>query len=324
MDSLSLVHCLESPCPPPAAATLHTHLQHVQQVLSSRSAPPRPALLCGCQKTAGTMTQNMVTLNGVDVASTLPQPTHINIHIHQESALAQLLKAGGSLKELFSRPRDSGPSKARKSYGQLALGVTQILLGAVSCALGAFLYFGPWTELRASGCALWAGSVAITAGAGTIVHEKHRGKLSGWVSGLLTLAGVATAVAAVVFCVNSLTWQSDGFVYIDTVCDPPAPTFTTTGYRWMQRSYGSSWRKDYCKVYMQMLMNLFLGIRALLLAVCVLQVIVSLASLGVGLQSLCGQSSRPLDEEGSEKKLLGENSVPPSPSKEKTTAAIIL
>lgn len=69
------------------------------------------------------MTQNMVTLNGVDVASTLPQPTHINIHIHQESALAQLLKAGGSLKELFSRPRDSGPSKARKSYGQLALGV---------------------------------------------------------------------------------------------------------------------------------------------------------------------------------------------------------
>uniref|UniRef100_A0A9L0RCS9 Transmembrane protein 176B n=1 Tax=Equus caballus TaxID=9796 RepID=A0A9L0RCS9_HORSE len=204
------------------------------------------------------------------------------------------------------------------------LQVTQILLGAVSCALGAFLYFGPWTELRASGCALWAGSVAITAGAGTIVHEKHRGKLSGWVSGLLTLAGVATAVAAVVFCVNSLTWQSDGFVYIDTVCDPPAPAFTTTGYRWMQRSYGSSWRKDYCKVYMQMLMNLFLGIRALLLAVCVLQVIVSLASLGVGLRSLCGQSSRPLDEEGSEKKLLGENSVPPSPSKEKTTAAIIL
>ena len=37
-----------------------------------------------------------------------------------------------------------------------------------------------------------------------------------------------------------------------------------------------------------------LGIRALLLAVCVLQVIVSLASLSVGLRSLCGQSSRPL------------------------------
>lgn len=69
------------------------------------------------------MTQNMVTVNGVDVVSTLSQPSHINIHIHQESALAQLLKAGASLKEIFSRPRDTGPSEARMSYGQLVLGV---------------------------------------------------------------------------------------------------------------------------------------------------------------------------------------------------------
>lgn len=37
--------------------------------------------------------------------------------------------------------------------------VTQILLGAVSCALGVLLYFGPWTELGGSGCAFWAGCV---------------------------------------------------------------------------------------------------------------------------------------------------------------------
>lgn len=70
------------------------------------------------------MTQNTVTVNGVDVASTLSQPTHINIHIHQESALAQLLKAGASLKEFFSHPQDAGPSKTKMSYGQLALGVS--------------------------------------------------------------------------------------------------------------------------------------------------------------------------------------------------------
>lgn len=72
------------------------------------------------------MTQNMVTVNGIDVASTLSQPTHINIHIYQESALGQLFKAGASLKELFSHPRDTGLtglSKARMSHGQLALGV---------------------------------------------------------------------------------------------------------------------------------------------------------------------------------------------------------
>ncbi|XP_032250291.1 transmembrane protein 176B [Phoca vitulina] len=243
------------------------------------------------------MTQNMVTVNGVDVVSTLSQPSHINIHIHQESALAQLLKAGASLKEIFSRPRDTGPSEARMSYGQLVLGVIQILLGAASCVLGGLLCFGPWTELRASGCAFWAGSVAVVAGAGAIIHEKHRGKLSGCASGLLTLAGISTAVVAVVLCVNSLTLPSDGFLYIDSVCESPEPATLTTGYKetW-QRSRMSRWNEDRCRTYMQMLMNLFLGIHALLLAVCVLQVIISLASLGMGLRSLCGQSSRPLDK----------------------------
>ncbi|XP_057586174.1 transmembrane protein 176B isoform X1 [Hippopotamus amphibius kiboko] len=267
------------------------------------------------------MTQNTLTVNGVDVASTLSQPTHIDIHIHQESALAQLLKAGSSLLERLSHR----PAKARISYGQLPLGVTQVLLGATSCALGGLLYLGPWIQLRASGCAFWAGFVAIAAGVGAIVHEKHRGKVSGCVSGLLTLAGIATAVAAVVFCVNSLTWQPDGFYDISSVCDPLVPATPTPWYRRRRGSSSySSWREENCRNHMQMLMDLFLGIRALLLAVCVLQVIVSLASLGVGLRNFCGQSSRALDEEGSERKLLGENSAPPSPSKEKSQAVVVL
>ncbi|XP_037382653.2 LOW QUALITY PROTEIN: transmembrane protein 176B-like, partial [Talpa occidentalis] len=161
---------------------------------------------------AGGMEQNTVTVNGVEVTSTLSQPTHINIHIHQESALAQLLKAGSSLKEYFSRPTDSGPSKAGIRSRQLALGVTQVLLGAVSCILGGFLYIGPWIQLRATGCAFWAGAVAFAAGAGTIVHEKRGRKCTGCASDLLTMAGVATALAAAVLCAMSFTWQSDGFM----------------------------------------------------------------------------------------------------------------
>ncbi|XDB49340.1 hypothetical protein ABFV05_002956 [Capra hircus] len=137
-------------------------------------------------------------------------------------------------------------------------------------------------------------SEAIAADIGAIVHEKRWGKLSGGASGLLTLAGIATAVATVVFCVNSFIWQGDGFYDISSVCD-------------------------------SLVLDLFLGICALLLTICALQVIVSLASLGMGLRSFCGQSSQALqDEEGSERNLLGENSVPPSPSKEKTTAVIVL
>ncbi|XP_008157000.1 transmembrane protein 176B isoform X1 [Eptesicus fuscus] len=268
------------------------------------------------------MAQSMVTVNGVDVASVLSQPTHINIHIHQESFLTQLLKAGGSLKEFFIGPRDTGPPTLRINYGPLAGGVTQILLGAVSCAFGVFLYIGPWTELRGSGCAFWTGSVAIIAGVGTIVHEKQRSILSGWVSGLLTLAGIGTAVAAIVLCVKSITWESDDL--FSSLCDRPAPANTTTDYKWRRRSYrNSDWLEDQCKTSMQLLKNLFLGIRILLLAVCALQAIVSLASLGLGLRSLCGQSSQPMGEEESEKKLQGENSVLTSHSKEETTPAMV-
>ena len=44
------------------------------------------------------------------------------------------------------------------------LQVTQLLLGAISCALGGLLYLGPWIWLRASGCALWAGFVVSKKG----------------------------------------------------------------------------------------------------------------------------------------------------------------
>lgn len=65
-----------------------------------------------------------MTVNGVDVASTVSQPTHIDIHIHQESVVTELLKAGASLKQFLSRPRDTGPSRARINNAQLALGVS--------------------------------------------------------------------------------------------------------------------------------------------------------------------------------------------------------
>lgn len=267
------------------------------------------------------MTQNMVTVNGVDVAPTLSQPTHIDIHIHQESALTQLLKAAGSLKQFLSRPRDTGPSGARINNAQLSLGVTQILLGVVSCTLGVCLYFGLGTgsELRASGCAFWTGCVAIAAGAGAIVHEKYPGKLSGCVSGLLTLAVIATAVAATVFCVSSLIWQSSGSYHteINSVCN----LNTTLTYRQTWRNYNIEWKEERCRSHMEMMMKMVLTFCSLLAVVCILKVIVALASLGLCLRSMRGQSSRPLDEEGSEKKLLGEA---PSTSKEKNPNVVIL
>ncbi|XP_004629131.1 transmembrane protein 176B [Octodon degus] len=270
------------------------------------------------------MAQNMVTVNGVSVASTSSQPTHINIHIYEESALTQLLKAAGSLKQFLSRPRDTRPSKARPSNEQLALGVTQIMLGVVSCALGVSLSFGPTSELRGLGCAFWAGAVAIAAGAGAIAHQKHRGQLAGCVSGLLTLAGVAAAVAAVVFSVRSIIWQTDELNYskFNSVCDSLVPVPTTTKYR--QRNSYSDWRTENCRNFMEMTLNLFLAFCVLLIVVCVLHVTLSLASVGLHVRSMRGQSSQFLDEEESEQKLLGVNPQSLPTSKEETLTVINL
>lgn len=263
----------------------------------------------------------MVTVNGVKVDSTQPQSTNISIHIHQKSALEQLLGAVGSLKKFLSRPPSTGPSKGRIHYGQLSLGVTQTLLGLVSCVFGVCLYFGPWTELCASGCAFWSGSVAILAGVGTVVHEAGRGKLSGHISRLLLLACFATAVAATVMGVRSLIWQTSVPYHfeISSTCDSVEPSiadgFEST--RFMQYRDNSDWKTERCREYLSMMMNLFLALCIMFTVVCILNIVVSVASLGLSLRSLCGRNSQALNDEETEKKLLGGDSAPPSPTKEK-------
>uniref|UniRef100_A0A8C8TJI1 Transmembrane protein 176B n=1 Tax=Peromyscus maniculatus bairdii TaxID=230844 RepID=A0A8C8TJI1_PERMB len=238
------------------------------------------------------MTQTTVTLNGAEVASALPQSTHINIHIHQQSALEQLLRAIGSPKKFFSC------LQASIHHGQLALGVTQILLGFVSCVFGVCIYFGPWTELRASGCAFWSGSV-------------------GQIACLLILACIATAVAATVLGVNSLIWQTSASYYfkISSTCDPLQSSMGS-GYGITRYTRDSDWKIERCKFYLNMMMNLFLAFCIMFTVVCILKIVVSLASLGLSLRSMCGQRSQALDEEETEKKLLGGDSTPPSPTKE--------
>ncbi|XP_052029641.1 transmembrane protein 176B [Apodemus sylvaticus] len=261
------------------------------------------------------MAQHTVTVNGVKVASTPPQSTHVSIHIHQNSALEQLLEAMGSLKTVLSCPQATGPSKARIHYGQLSLGVTQILLGLVSCVLGVCLYFGPWSELCASGCAFWSGSVAIVAGVGTAVHEKRQGKLSGHISRLLLLACIATAVAATVLGVNSLIGQTSVFYHmeISSTCDSWQASMDS-GY---ESSRYTDWTTEKCREYMNMMMNLFLAFCILFTVICILEIVVSVASLGLNLRSMCGRSSPALNDEETEKKLLGGDSAPASPTKEK-------
>ncbi|XP_068939762.1 transmembrane protein 176B isoform X3 [Petaurus breviceps papuanus] len=194
------------------------------------------------------MSTSVMKVDGMQVAEVNSKPTQINIHIHQESSLAKLLQDGRAFLQSKIYSQDTLKQSERVLQAQLALGVSLILLGVLSCSFGIFLYFGPWISLQATGCAFWAGAVAIIAGAGAIIYEKYQ---------------------------------------------------------------SSCW-------------FLFQGIQAMLLVICVVTLLVSLASLGVGLHNLCCQNSQFQVEEGTEKKLLGEESLPPSPCKEKSIGIISL
>lgn len=66
-------------------------------------------------------------------------------------------------------------------------------------------------------------------------------------SGLLTLAGAATAVAAVVLYVNSLTREPDHLFNIGSMCDSLVPSTESPH----GDSY-SSWEEDRCRAHMKM------------------------------------------------------------------------
>ncbi|KAF5918961.1 hypothetical protein HPG69_005281 [Diceros bicornis minor] len=175
------------------------------------------------------MSTGMRTVDHGEVAPGAPQPTHIDVHIHQESALAKLLLSGCSLLR--------SPSQTLGSRRLLvASWVVQIVLGVFSGVLGGFLYFF-YSPLCNLGAAIWTGVVAVLAGAVAFIYEKQGGFYWGWAPGetesprslsassphqaqlrtLLALAAFSTATAAVVLGADN--FYEYRFHFRDYICD---------------------------------------------------------------------------------------------------------
>ncbi|XP_009202465.2 transmembrane protein 176A isoform X2 [Papio anubis] len=164
----------------------------------------------------------METADSNEMALEAPQPTHVDVHIHQESALAKLLLTCCSALQ----PRTT---QARGSSRLLvASWVMQIVLGILSAVLGGFFYIRDYTLLVTSGAAIWTGAVAVLAGATAFIYEKRGGTYWALLRTLLALAAFFTAIAALKL------WNEDfryGYYY-DSICHistssgwiTPAPT----------------------------------------------------------------------------------------------------
>ncbi|XP_027696914.1 transmembrane protein 176B-like [Vombatus ursinus] len=268
------------------------------------------------------MSTSVIKVDGMQAVEVNSQPTQITIHIHQESTLAKLLQMGCAFLPSKTYSQDTLKQSRRVLQAQLALGVSLILLGVLSCSFGILLHFGPWIPLQAIGCAFWAGAVAIVAGAGAIIYEKCQSSCWSRLAALLALISISTALAALVLCSYSLEDSANHFSNMKMICEHSRSETTTVLY--YRRYDYRDWRTEECKRNMDMLLHLFQGVQAMLLAICAMIVLVSLACLGVGLRNLCCQNSKFQVEEGADKELLGEESLPPSPCKEKSTGIINL
>ncbi|XP_032100914.1 transmembrane protein 176A isoform X2 [Sapajus apella] len=213
----------------------------------------------------------MGTADSGEMAPETPQPTHIDVHIHQESALAKLLLT------CCSALRPPATQARGSSRLLVASWVMQIVLGILSGVLGGFLYMRRFTLLVSSGAAIWTGAVAVLAGVTAFIYETRGGTYWSLLRSLLELAAFSTAIAALEL------WNEDlryGYYYGDSLCristfsnwyNTPAPTDSPEEVR----------RLQLCTSLLDMLKALFITLQAMLLAVWILLLLASLAPLGL-------------------------------------------
>ncbi|XP_037691763.1 transmembrane protein 176A isoform X2 [Choloepus didactylus] len=222
------------------------------------------------------MATDMGPADGGEAVPAAPQPTHIDVHIHQESVLAKLLLSGCSLLRTRARPRDASSEAAGRRL-LAASWVVQIVLGVLSGVLGGFLYLFPYSYLLASGAAIWTGAVAVLAGVVAFTHEKRGGMCWGLLRTLLALAAFSTAVAAITIWAD--WYHGYPFYNEDYVCGSSSEGWPTLPPS--TKSPEEVRRLSLCLSYIDMLRTLYKGLWALLLSVWIVLLVASLVPLGL-------------------------------------------
>lgn len=223
-----------------------------------------------------------------------PQLTHIDVHIHQESALAKLLLAGCSALRV---PASASTQSQGSSRVLAASWVVQIVLGVLSVVLGGTLYICHYLAMNAEGAPFWTGIVAMLAGAVAFLQKKRGGICWALMRTLLVLASFCTAVAAIV--IGSREFNNYWYYLRDDVCQG------RTSYGWstmpsITPAPEEADRIGLCIFYTSMLKPLLLSLQAMLLGVWVLLLLASLTPVCVYLWKRFFTKA-----ETEEKKLLG-------------------
>lgn len=220
------------------------------------------------------MSADMETADVGKVDPEAPQPTHIDVHIHQESALAKLLLAGCSLLRIPA----SASTQSQGSRVLVASWVVQIVLGALSMVLGGTLYIGRYLAMYTAGAPFWTGIVAMLAGAVAFLHKKRGGTCWALMRTLLVLASFCTTVAAIV--IGSREFNVYRYYLRDDTCQRDS----SYGWATMPTTTPAPEEADriaLCIYYTSMLKTLVLSLQAMLLGVWVLLLLASITPVCV-------------------------------------------
>ncbi|XP_004860466.2 transmembrane protein 176A isoform X1 [Heterocephalus glaber] len=219
------------------------------------------------------------TADSSKVASEAPQPTHINVHIHEESALAQLLLTGCSLLRIPATATATSATTQTLGSSRLLVAswVVQIVLGLLSGVLGGFLYILMCYRLCSSGAAIWTGPVAVLAGAAAFVYEKQGGICWALLRTLLTLAAFCTAIAAIVIGAGNFSeYHNSWTMSSDYICEASSSNWHVTPPSTLSPKPE---RQRLCISQVNMLKNLSVSLQSMLLGVWVLLLLASLVPL---------------------------------------------
>ncbi|XP_074538762.1 transmembrane protein 176A-like [Halichoeres trimaculatus] len=171
---------------------------------------------------------------------------------------------------------------------QSVLGALQILIGCMYIALGAILYGpdnGPGWQMRMDAFfPFWIGGLFILFGAVNIWSEKRPSPCLIILSVVLSIVGVAMAMAAIGFSGINIggSWIWVDCTGNDDSYGQPYPTPSA--------EKRSMW--DKCLEVKNLTMKLLVSINAVLIALAILELCITISSAVLGIKALCSRDKR--------------------------------
>ncbi|XP_069485010.1 transmembrane protein 176B-like isoform X2 [Ambystoma mexicanum] len=241
------------------------------------------------------MSSNIVKVNGVEVVTDLSKPTIININFNQPSAVHSLLDSAKSV--WASKGKSSTVIIKGK---QNVVGAMQIIIGLLCVSHAVILSFVREGGMYWAGSGFWTGFPFILTGA-VAIHSERRASCF-WRSSalLLHLVSLGVAIGGMVIIsgdLNPYMWSYWGEGA--DLCKPQRNYYYRQFYE-TTTPEPYDWRVERCKASFNNLLNMFNGMKIVVLMYTSLALILSLYSLGYGIKTLfC--ASGPEEEEATSK-----------------------